>query len=260
MKGLNKKLYIKNMLYLYLGTIILYLLYSYKTLQRYSGKGMSIFFTLFVYIGITLGVVYKTNLYRLSARYYIIGFLAGGLSLSTFLPIHIISFIIGSLVTISFICSVNLLKNQNDIYIIKKDIDIDIVILIILCLVWIFIMGGYGKLIKFAEFSFTKRTIIVLRALAAGISEEIMFRLVLYLILIDNKYLVKFPRLIYLIMVIPFTMSHFIDAIVMGEIINRIPDILYIGIISALFLGILKRRDLLTTIAIHFLIDFFAFI
>lgn len=61
-------------------------------------------------------------------------------------------------------------------------------------------------------------------------------------------------------MIVPFTMSHFLDAIAMGELFSKIPDIFYIGMISVILLETLKKRGLLTAIAIHSLIDFFAFI
>ena len=168
--------------------------------------------------------------------------------------------LIGSLVAISCLCSVSLLKRQNEISVRKKDIQTDIVILIIFIAIWVFILGGYAKLIKFTGFTFIEKCIIVLRALAAGVSEEIMFRMVLYLLLMVNKQLAKFPILIYFIMIVPFTMSHFLDAIAMGELFSKIPDIFYIGMISVILLETLKKRGLLTAIAIHSLIDFFAFI
>lgn len=257
---LNKIFNFKRIVYVYLVLSAIYLLCSYKTLQNYSGKGISIFCTLFFYIGITFWALYRTNLQKMPMRYYAIGFLAGILSISTFLPISTISLLIGSLVAISCLCSVSLLKNQNDISVRKKDMRTDIVILIIFIIILVFILGGYTKLIRFTEFAFIEKCIIVLRALAAGVSEEIMFRMVLYLLLMGNKYTAKFPILIYFIMIVPFTMSHFLDAIAMGELFSKIPDIFYIGMISVILLETLKKRGLLTAIAIHSLIDFFAFI
>lgn len=119
---------------------------------------------------------------------------------------------------------------------------------------------NYTKLIRFTGFTFIEKCIIVLQALAAGVSEEIMFRMVLYLLLMGNKHTAKFPILIYFIMIVPFTMSHFLDAVAMGELFSKIPDIFYIGMISVILLETLKKRGLLTAIAIHSLIDFFAFI
>ena len=118
--------------------------------------------------------------------------------------ISTISLLIGSLVAISCLCSVSLLKRQNEISVRKKDIQTDIVILIIFIAIWVFILGGYAKLIKFTGFTFIEKCIIVLRALAAGVSEEVMFRMVLYLLLMGNKQLAKFPILTYFIIYEPF--------------------------------------------------------
>ena len=47
---LNKIFDFKRIVYVYLVLSAIYLLCSYETLQKYSGKGISIFCTLFFYI------------------------------------------------------------------------------------------------------------------------------------------------------------------------------------------------------------------
>ena len=112
---------------------------------------------------------------------------------------------------------------------------------------WIF---GKGSII----FSFEISSLF--RALVAGISEEIIFRLFIFSIILHICKGEEIPILLtFSAMVIPFSMLHVIDQAVNSGFINSLPNIIQVVLIAVPITILAWKRDLLSAMGVHFIYD-----
>lgn len=94
-------------------------------------------------------------------------------------------------------------------------------------------------------------------ALAAGISEEIIFRFFVYsLMLCFNKGKDPYKILAYIIMIVPFAILHIIDIIVFNGFYQALPTFITVCFTILPCTWIAMKRDVFTAIGIHFIYDY----
>lgn len=133
---------------------------------------------------------------------------------------------------------------------------------------WMFIVSGYFILIKFIKvykihrsFQFYLHWDALFQALGASISEEIVFRLFLFAVVVHiSKGDVKLSFLAILIMVLPFSLFHFVEVGIYEGILEAFINGMNLCIVSIALTFLALKRNVFTAIGAHFLIDFISFV
>ena len=194
---------------------------------------------------------------KIAKKDYIVAVSLGLMSVGITSPINYMGLLSGICTVFAYLASITLSdKNTNKMVLIrsigmKYIIKSVAVILSMGCffalLQWIF---GQGSII----FSFEISSLF--RALGAGISEEIVFRLFIFSIILHICKGEEIPKLLtFSAMVIPFSMLHVIDQAVNSGLINSLPNIIQVVLIATPITILAWKRDLLSAMGVHFMYD-----
>ncbi len=180
------------------------------------------------------------------------------LSLSINIPITFLSVLNGLCAVITYLTAKYIYAHSNCRILIVKERRIRAIAksilmgIIIACILFIIEKGFFFSLKQS-----TQIIPIIFNAIAAAVSEEIIFRYFLFAIIVKAyNGEVKNMLIAYLFLIIPFSALHLIDGIILGGFLSVIPALISMVLISAIHSIIACKRDLLTAISMHFTIDF----
>ena len=132
-----------------------------------------------------------------------------------------------------------------------KDIMKSIAVIIFIGCIFIF-MEWLGQ--NPLRFSFD--ILSIFRALGAGVSEEIIFRLFIFSVILYICKGKEPPKLLaFLAMVIPFALLHVIDEVVAYGFFHSLPTLIHVCLVTAPITILAWKRDLFTAMGVHFIYD-----
>lgn len=199
-----------------------------------------------------------------SKKDWIIAIVLGVISLGITTPIMITGIISSTCVVVTYLASKSLYgkySTRMELFNAKsfKDFLID--------LKWILIVSGFFIGVRLVSISFLGMSIqfafhpsMLARALGAAVSEEIIYRLFLFSVIVDiGKGEVESNVLAVLVMIIPFGLFHFVEVgIFQGVLSAFIMSLNFLAFSIAETILALKR-NVFSSMIVHFLIDIVGF-
>lgn len=194
---------------------------------------------------------------KLAKKDYIVAVSLGLMSVGITSPVNYMGIISGICTVFAYLASITLSDKNTNKMVLIRSIEMKYIIKSVAVILsmgcffaliqWIF---GQGSII----FSFEISSLF--RALGAGISEEIIFRLFIFSIILHICKGEEIPKfLTFSAMVIPFSMLHVIDQAVNSGLINSLPNIIQVVLIATPITILAWKRDLLSAMGVHFIYD-----
>ncbi|ESL02528.1 CAAX amino terminal protease family protein [Catonella morbi ATCC 51271] len=209
-----------------------------------------------IYTFIILCSVVIIDFEKLAKKDYIIALCLGLLSIGVTSPVNYMGIISGICAFFAYLGSVTLNCNYESIMLLLrfgevKDIMKSIAIIIFIGCIFIF-MEWLGQ--NPLRFSFD--ILSIFRALGAGVSEEVIFRLFIFSVIVYMCKGKEPPKLLaFLIMVIPFALLHVIDEVVVYGFFHSLPALIQVCLVAAPITILAWKRDLFTAMGVHFIYD-----
>ena len=209
-----------------------------------------------IYTFIILCSVVIIDFEKLAKKDYIIALCLGLLSIGVTRPVNYMGIISGICALFAYLGSVTLSGNyESKMLLLRsgevKDIMKSIAIILFIGCVFIF-MEWLGQ--NPLRFSFD--ILSIFRALGAGVSEEVIFRLFIFSVIVYMCKGKEPPKLLaFLIMVIPFAMLHVVDEVVAYGFFHSFPNLIQVCLVAAPITILAWKRDLFTAMGIHFVYD-----
>lgn len=210
-----------------------------------------------IYSFIILCSIVIIDLEKIVKKDYIIALCLGLLSIGVTSPINYMGVLSGICTLFAYLGSMTLSAEYNNKIILIRSTEFKYimesiaVILSIVC-AFIFIEWTLGK--NPAIFNF--EIIMLFRAIGAGISEEIIFRLFIFSIILHICKGEEPPKLLtFFVMVIPFALLHVIDQAVYNGFINSLYTIIQIVLIITPITMLAWKKDLFNAIGVHIIYD-----
>ena len=202
-----------------------------------------------IYTFIILCSVVIIDFEKLAKKDYIVAVSLGLMSVGITSPVNYMGIISGICTVFAYLASITLSDKNTNKMVLIRSIEMKYIIKSVAV---ILSMGCFFALIQwiFGQGS------IIFRALGAGISEEIIFRLFIFSIILHICKGEEIPKfLTFSVMVIPFSMLHVIDQAVNSGLINSLPNIIQVVLIATPITILAWKRDLLSAMGVHFIYD-----
>lgn len=219
-----------------------------------TNKPYTFNFTGMLYMFIAIGAILIIDFEKISVQEYIIALCIGIISVGVTVPIHILGIISGVCAACSYLAARTLSQSyENRIRILRSsklhDILIDFVI--------IFAMGCLFVLLHWLtndlEIQIQFNIVSLIRAMGAAVSEEFIFRMFLYSLILKCYDGDEPSRAItFSVIILPFVMLHVVEEIIMFGFLYVIPNVIFTCLLLIPFAILFVKRDLLTVIGLHF--------
>lgn len=183
----------------------------------------------------------------------IVALIIGLFSIGVTTPINIMGILSGICAVFAYLVSVSVFQNNKYkmcfLYSKKfRDIIIDIIIIISICFIFVLLQLFSSQ----ETISFNLNLDVVFRAVGAGISEEVIFRMFIYAIILKIFDKDEPPAILtFLLMIVPFAILHTVDLAVSNGIITIIPIVLQVSLTIIPCTLLAWKRDLCTAIGVH---------
>jgi len=193
---------------------------------------------------------------KLAKKDYIIALSLSLLSIGVTSPVNYMGIISGICALFAYLGSVTLSdNNESKMHLLRsgevKDIMKSIAVILFIGCVFIF-MEWLGQ--NPLRFSFD--ILSIFRALGAGVSEEVIFRLFIFSVIVYMCKGKEPPKLVtFLVMVVPFAMLHVVDEVVAYGFFHSLPNLIQVCLVAAPITILAWKRDLFTAIGVHFIYD-----
>lgn len=257
----NNKVFIMAKMFSFF-TLTILLIVVYCILIPKGINGYKVYtFTLIsiIYLFIILCSLLLIDITKIDVRELFISFALGIASIFITIPVNICGILSGICTSMSYLivkCFISTYGNYLDIFPsnkskLKKDLSIIIIISTVLL-----ILKCYPALEINRNILFTIDIPLLFRSLGAGISEEMIFRALMYGLLLkigNNEEKPPFI-LVLLIMTIPFTLLHFVEPYINYGLSGCINLFSYL-LCSILLALLLYKRDIFTATIVHMVID-----
>lgn len=257
----NERMRVYKLIAFFVALVLFIVMYCVTNPTKGSlGKPYTYHIFSMIYTGVIICSVAMIDFRKIAKNDLRIALICGVLSCGVTIPINIMGILSAVCTLFAYLASRTLVASyKNSMCFIRSRLakdsldNVRIIVLIGALFVFLrwFMLLKEGKMMDI-QFQLP----FLFESIGASVSEEIIFRMFLFSVMLRMNEGKEPPKLIaYFVMIVPFCLLHNIEGIIFNGFLSIVPTVIIQCLIGTILAILAHRRDLVTAIGVHFLLD-----